>query len=439
MTDGAGAGTGPAGPPRMSRLDLAVLVLAWCALVPDLLLGVLSTDQVVIAVISGGLMLILVDVLVLGGTAVLVRSVVRTGSPTRWLHGRVPGYYHAIVLAWFGLVVAAPLLTGFEGLALGQGFTGWRESGLDGEATVAIDPAITGAVYLLSLLARVATPVALLVLRTDDVRRVRRILTAPRPTPAGAEPGMPGPGASGPGTWAAGLGTWAAGSCPPGPGTWVPGAGLPGPGAWAPPVHVPHLVDTLLLVLVWCAPIASLGMKLTHLGLGLVLVLVASPVLLAVVVHALWVFTAVLGGRSRVRARFGQVPVLYRVMAVVWVIAVLLPGAAVVEVGWVCRDDCSWQPGSVLEEVLGRPLPFELVLVLVVGGLLAAAGAQVLVDLFRRADAPAPRRGRRGGPWPATAAPAPVPGVAPVVSASPAQWHPDPSSEPPAGADTGPT
>lgn len=173
------------------------------------------------------------------------------------------------------------------------------------------------------------------------------------------------------------------------------GGTRPAEAADAGPTRSPLLLDVLCLVLVWCAPVTAVALKMTHAGLGVIALLLAVPVLLVATVHALSVFTAVLGPRSRLRARLGGVPARYRAAALGWVAALQLTGLAFPEWGVEQPEDASWASVSALEGLLGRAVPVWLAVVLVLAGLGAAAWLQISTDVERRRVAPVPRTGRR--------------------------------------------
>lgn len=98
------------------------------------------------------------------------------------------------------------------------------------------------------------------------------------------------------------------------------------------PLTVPSTADRAALVAVWALPLLAAVVKLTVPGWIVVIIILWSPVILAVLVAGIVTFVSTFRRRSRVRAALGVVPPVYHVLAWVWG-AVFVVAAAVVADG----------------------------------------------------------------------------------------------------------
>lgn len=315
------------GTPRtpLTRLDLVTLILVWSAPLPSLALNFEGDSPILLM----GLTSLLLDLLVLAGTAAIAQRLLGRRSVIRARRGRVPLRYHGVLLGWVALIVAAPVVVGVEGMALGQGFSAWRSWTVSGGSDGLLDPAFVGTLWSLSNLARVLGPIVLLVMRAVDVRSERR--SAPEATHGPSDVG-----------------------------------------------------DLAALAAVWAAPVLAVAAKSYMIGFGAFMLLYVSPVLIVAAVHGIWVFHSVLGAGSRVRTRLGKVPRSYRQLAWGWALAVFLPGLVFPEFGWECLDGpCPWGPTSVLEALIRAPVPPVLAFAVVLASPVVALVIQVVAHVLR--------------------------------------------------------
>lgn len=323
----------------LTRLDRVTLALAWAACLP---IVVIWADDLDVA-FPGAMSVVLFDLALVLGTAGIAQHLLGSGSPLRWLAGAVPRRYHAVLLTWFACVVTSPVLACVEGVRTGRGLpSGWAPWGI-GTAAEPTFPALSEALDRVSVGARLLGPVVLLVMFRVDSARWRR--------------------------------AWRASQSPVAP--------LVVPPRWS----LPSVPDGLALLAVWAAPAAGLGAKATHAGVGTLLLLVVSPLLVVGAVHGIWVFTSVLGPRSRVRASCGRVPRRDRVAAGCWALAVVVPGVVFSEPGIESHDEPSaWAPTSALESLLGAAVPWPVVLVLLLAAPSVAVTLQVRTHVRRNRD-----------------------------------------------------
>lgn len=340
-------------PTHLRRFDLVTLVLVWSAPLPGLVLS-LEAGLTPLLLFGTGAFLLL-DLLLLVGTAVLAQRLLGRRSILRAERGRIPRWYHAVALTWVFCVVAAPVVTGVEGLLLGQGFSAWRVTTVQDGSEVLLDPAIPGTLWTLALIARVLGPIVLLVIRSRELRvqrQARELLG--QPVDARVDVG-----------------------------------------------------DGAALAAVWAAPVLAVAAHfVVVMGWGLLILMFASPLLVLAAAHGIWVFHSVFRAGSRVRARLGAVPRRYRHLAWGWATAVVLPALVFPEIGGECLPGpCPWVPGSALETVIRAPVPPEIVLGVLLVGPVAALVIQVVAHVLRHGHV---RHGSRGDSQPTATVPEPT-------------------------------
>ncbi|GAA4625793.1 hypothetical protein GCM10023113_20250 [Cellulomonas oligotrophica] len=113
----------------------------------------------------------------------------------------------------------------------------------------------------------------------------------------------------------------------------MPAGPVPAPVKPHVPLTVPSTADRAALVAVWALPLLAAVVKLTVPGWIVVIIILWSPVVLAVLVAGIVTFASTFRRRSRVRAALGVVPPVYHVLAWVWGAAFVIAAAVVADGG----------------------------------------------------------------------------------------------------------